>query len=212
MTLGALRVSAIALSAAAFVVSSPLSGADAATVAHHYRHAAHPRVSPGLHGYVAHGHAGHRHYVWRNGHRYVYGYGYNPVAAGVIAGAAAGYPYCGDYDYGSYYGSCDDYSYGYPYPYYDYGYGWGGPVFVGGGRFHHRFDHGFHRGFAFHGNGAHFAGRNFGHVNGFGAGQFGGGHFAGGNFSHVGGFGGGFGGGHMGGFGGGHFGGGGHFR
>ena len=198
MTLGALRVSAIALSAAAFVVSSPLSGADAATVAHHYRHAAHPRVSPGLHGYVAHGHAGHRHYVWRNGHRYVYGYGYNPVAAGVIAGAAAGYPYCGDYDYGSYYGSCDDYSYGYPYPYYDYGYGWGGPVFVGGGRFHHRFDHGFHRGFAFHGNGAHFAGRNFGHVNGVGVGQFGGGHFAGGNFGHVGGFGGGqFGGGHF---------------
>ena len=153
MTFGALRVSAFALSAAAFVLSSPPSAADAATVAHHYRHAAHPRVSHGLHGhglhgYVAHGHAGHRHYVWRNGHRYVYGYGYNPgaaVAAGVIAGAAAGYPYCGDYDYGSYYGSCDDYSYGYPYPYYDYGYGWGGPVFVGGGRFHHRFDHGFHR-------------------------------------------------------------------
>src|ERR1700727_384584 len=97
MTLGALRVSAIALSAAAFVLSSPLSAADAATVAHHYRHAAHPRVSHGLHGYVAHGHAGHRRYVWRNGHRYVYRYGYDPVAAGVIAGAAAGYPYCGDY-------------------------------------------------------------------------------------------------------------------
>ena len=151
MTRGALRVSAIALSAAAFVLSSPLPAANAATVAHHYGHAAHPRVSHGLHGhvarlrrhrYVAHGHAGHRHYVWRNGHRYAYGYGYNPgagVAAGVIAGAAAGYPYCGDYYYGSYYGSCDDYSYGYPYPYYDYGYGFGGPVFVGGGRFHHRF-------------------------------------------------------------------------
>src|SRR3984885_14965180 len=123
MTLGALRVSAIALSAAAFVLSSPLSTADAATVTHHYRHAAHPRVSHGLHGYVAHGYAGHRHYVWRNGHRYVYGYGYNPVAAvaaGVIAGTAAGYPYCGDYYYWPYYGSCDDYSYGYPYPYYDY--------------------------------------------------------------------------------------------
>ena len=62
----------------------------------------HPRVSHGLHGYVAHSHAGHRHYVWRNGHRYVYGYGYNPgaaVAAGVIAGTAAGYPYCGDYTF-----------------------------------------------------------------------------------------------------------------
>jgi hypothetical protein len=170
-----------------------------------------------LHGYVAHGHAGHRHYVWRNGHRYVYGYGYNPGTAGVIA--AAGYPYCGYYSYGPYDGSCDDYSSGYPYPYYDYGYGWGGPVFVGRDHFHHRFDHGFHRGFAFHGGGAHFAGRNFGHMGGFGGGQFGGGHFAGGNFGHMGGFGGGqFGGGHFGGFGGGHmvgfgghFGGGGHF-
>jgi hypothetical protein len=205
MTLSALRVSAIALSAAAFVLSSPVPAANAATVTHHYRHAAHPRVAHGVHGYVAHSHVGHRHYVWRNGHRYAY-YGYNPAAAvadGVIAGAAAGYPYCGDYYYGSYYGSCDDYSYGYPYPYYDYGYGFGGPVFVGGGRFHHRFDHGFHRGFAFHGRGAHFAGGNFGHMGGFGGGQFGGGHF--------GGFGGG--GGHMGGFGGGHFGGGGgHFH
>ena len=202
MTLGALRVSAIALSAAAFVLSSPLSAADAATVPHHSGYAAHPRVSHGFHGRVARAHSGHRHYFWRNGHRYMYGYGYNPGA-----GVAAGYPYCGDYYYGPYYGSCDDYSYGYPYPYYDYGYGFGGPVFVGRGRFHHRFDHGFdhgfHRGLAFHGDGAHFAGRNFGHMGGFGGGQFGGGHF--------GGFGGGFGGGHMGGFGGGHFGGGGHF-
>jgi hypothetical protein len=47
MTFGALRVSAFALSAAAFVLSSPPSAADAATVAHHYRHAAHPRVSHG---------------------------------------------------------------------------------------------------------------------------------------------------------------------
>src|ERR1700722_13825759 len=180
MTLGALRVSAIALSAAAFVLSSPLSSADAATLPHHYRHAAHPRVSQGVHGhglhrYTPHGHAGHRHYVWRNGHRYAYVYGYIPGAAGVMAGAAAGYPYCGDYTYGSYYGSCDDYSYGYPYPYYDYGYGYGGPVFVGGGRFRHRFDHGFdhgfHRGFAFHGDGAHFHGD--------------GAHFGGGNFGHT---------------------------
>jgi hypothetical protein len=138
MTLGALRVSAIALSAAAFVLSSPLSAADAATVPHHSGYAAHPRVSHGFHGRVARAHSGHRHYVWRNGHRYVYGYGYNPGA-----GVAAGYPYCGDYYYGPYYGSCDDYSYGYPYPYYDYGYGFGGPVFVGRGRFHHRFDQGF---------------------------------------------------------------------
>jgi hypothetical protein len=188
MPLGALRVSAIALSAAAFVLSSPVPAANAATVAHHYGQAAHPRVSHGLHGYVAgghaghryvaRGHAGHRHYVWRNGHRYAY-YGYNPgaaVAGGVIAGAAAGYPYCGDYSYGSYYGSCDDYSYGYPYPYYDYGYGFGGPVFFGGGRFHHGFhDHGF----GFHGGGAHFAGGSFGHTGGFGGGQFGGGHFGG---------------------------------
>ena len=70
--------------------------------------------------------------------------------------------------------------------YYDYGYGWGGPVFGGGGRFHHRFDRGFHPGFAFHGNGAHFAGRNFGHVGGVGVGQFGGGHFAGANVGHAG--------------------------
>ncbi len=211
MTLGALPVSALALSAAALVLSSPLSAADAATVVHHSGHAAHAVHTPashGLHGYVARGnaghryvardHAGHHHYVWRNGHRNVYGYGYNPgaaVAGGVIAGAAAGYPYCGAD--GSYYGACDDYSYGYQYPYYDYDYGFGGPVFFGGDRFHH----GFHnQGFGFHGNGAHFAGGNFGHVGGFGGG-------------HVGGFGGGgFGGGHMGGFGGGHFGGGGHFR
>src|SRR5580692_12527383 len=108
MTLGVLRVSAIALSAAAFVLSSSVPAANAATVVHHYGHAAHPRVAHGVHGYVAHSHAGHRHYVWRNGRRYVYGYGYNPgaaVAAGVIGGvAAAGYPYysnCGDYYYGS---------------------------------------------------------------------------------------------------------------
>jgi hypothetical protein len=201
MTLGALRVSALALSAAAFVLSAPLSGAGAATVAHHYQHVIHPRDTHGVHGYVARNHVAHHHYAWRNGRRYAYGY--NPgaaVAAGVIGGVAAGYPYCGDY-YGSYYGSCDDYSYGYPYS--DYGYDYGGPgFFVGGDRFHHRFDHGF----GFHGGGAHFAGGNFGHMGGFGGGQMGG--FGGGHF-------GGFGGGHMGGFGGGHmggFGGGGHFH
>ena len=59
MTLGVLRVSAIALSAGAFVLSSPVPAANAATVAHHYEHAAHPGVSHGLHGYVARGHVGH---------------------------------------------------------------------------------------------------------------------------------------------------------
>ena len=55
MTLGVLRVSALALSAAAFVLASPVPAANAATVAHHYGDAAHPRVSHGLHGYVARG-------------------------------------------------------------------------------------------------------------------------------------------------------------
>jgi len=208
MTPGALRASAIALGSAALMLASPVSAANAATVTHHYPHAATvthhyqhpagPRVAHGAHGYVAHSHVGHRHYVWRNGRRYAY-YGYNPgaaVAAGVIGGAAAGYPYCG----GDYYdGSCDDYSYGYPYPDYDYGFGFGGPVFVGRSHFHH----GFGRGFGFHAGGAHFASGNFGHMGGFGGGHVGG--FGGGHF-------GGFGGGHMGGFGGGHFGGGGHLR
>ena len=83
MTHGALRVSAIALGAAAFVSLSPLSAASATTstspetvqhpkhtYAHHYTH----------HGYT-------HHYVWRNGrryvwngHSYVYSYGYNPPA------------------------------------------------------------------------------------------------------------------------------------
>jgi hypothetical protein len=210
MTFGSLHGSAIALAAAGLAFSSPVPAANAATVPHHYRYAVHPQVSHGVHGYVARGHAGlrsvarnhvdvgHHHYVWRNGHRYVYGYRYNPVAAGVIGGVAAGYPNC-DNGYGSYYGSCDDYSYGYSYPYYDSGYGFGGPLFVGRDHFHHGFD----RGFGFHGEGAHFASGNFGHMGGFGGGQIGG--FGGGHF-------GGFGGGHMGGFGGGHSGGGGHFR
>ena len=101
MTHGALRVSAIALGAAALVSLSPLSAATAATVVHHPAHAVHGRAGH-AYGRVAHAH-GH-HYVWRNGHRYAYGYGYNPgaaVAAGVIGGvlgAAAGYPYdCGGY-------------------------------------------------------------------------------------------------------------------
>jgi len=83
MTLGALRVSALALSAAAFVLSAPLSGAGAATVAHHYQHVIHPRDTHGVHGYVARNHVAHHHYAWRNGRRYAYGY--NPGAA-VAAG------------------------------------------------------------------------------------------------------------------------------
>ena len=104
MTHGALRVSAIALGAAAFVSLSPLSAASAATStgpadgrsasrAHLCASLCPPRL--------------YAHYVWRNGrryvwngHSYVYGYGYNPgaaAAAGVIGGiagcGAAGYPY-----------------------------------------------------------------------------------------------------------------------
>jgi hypothetical protein len=208
MTPGALRASAIVAGATALELMLPVSATNAASVTHHYPHTAtvthhyqqpaHARVAHGVQGYVA----VHRHYAWPNGHRYAY-YSYNPsgaVAAGVIAGAAGAYPYCGDYSYGPYDGSCDNYSYGYSYPYYDYGFGFGGPVFIGRGHFHHGFDHGF----GFHGGGAHFASGNFGHMGGFGGGHVGG--FGGGHF-------GGFGGGHMGGFGGGHFGGGGgHFH
>ena len=71
-------------------------------------------VEPHSHAYVRH-YARHytRHYVWRNGHRYYYGYHYNPVAAaatGVAGGLAdlgsiAAYPiYCFPY-----YGSCPVY-------------------------------------------------------------------------------------------------------
>jgi hypothetical protein len=192
MTLGALRISALALGASALALLSPLPAANAATVAHHYQHVAHPRVTHGVHGYVAHSHTAPRHYVWRNGHRYVYGY--NPdaaVAAGMIGsalGAAAAYPYSCGYDYGPY--GCDygDYGWGgYYAPYYGgFGYGYA-PGFYG-----RNYGYGFGRGF--HGGGAHFASGNFGHMG------FGGGHF------------GGFGGGHMGGFGGGHIGGGAHVR
>jgi hypothetical protein len=191
MTLGALRVSAIALGASALALLSPLPAANAATVTHRYQHVAHPRVAHGAHAYVAHSRTGARHYVWRNGHRYASGYGYNPgaaVAAGVIGGAlgAAANPYTCEYDYGPY-GGCDygDYAdYGDYGPYYGgFGYGYA-PGFYGG-----NFGHGFH------GGGARFASGNFGHMGGFGGGHMGG-----------------FGGGHMGGFGGGHFGGGGRLR
>ena len=204
MTLGALRVFGYrAQRGRFFVLSSPVPTANAATVAHHYAHRCSPTglctactgMSPGAHAghrYVAHGYAGHRHYVWREtdtGYAY---YGYNPgagVAAGVIGEAVAGYPYCGDY---SYYGSCDDYSYGYPYPDYDYGFGFGGPVFFGRDHFHHGFNHGF----GFHGGGASVSPAEIaGHVGGFGGGHVGGfgggGRFAGSR--HMGGVGGGHG-------------------
>ena len=119
MTHRALRVSATALGAAAFVSLSPLSAASAATVVHHPAHGVH-HAAGGVHRHVAHVHGrvyahhyGHAHryayghgrrYAYRHGHRYAYGYGYNPGAAGVIGG---GYPYCDDYSYyGPYYGSC----------------------------------------------------------------------------------------------------------
>ena len=112
MTHGGLRISAIALGAAAFVSLSPLSAASAATVVHHPAHGVH-HAAGGVHRQVAHvhgrvyahhyGHVYAHHY--RHAHRYAYGYGYNPGAAGVIGG---GYPYCDDYSYGPYYyGSCD---------------------------------------------------------------------------------------------------------
>src|SRR5271170_5228399 len=147
MTHGALRISAIALGAAAFVSLSPLPEASAATAVHHPAHAVHARAAH-AYGRVAHAHG--RHYVSRNGHRYAYGYGgYNPgaaVAAGVLGGVLAGYPYdCGGYSYGPDYGSCDDYGYGSGYPYYGYGYGGYGGYGGGYGR-------------GFHGGGAHFAG------------------------------------------------------
>ncbi|MGA8583404.1 MAG: hypothetical protein WB715_06125, partial [Roseiarcus sp.] len=66
MTHGALRVSAIALGAAALVSSSPLSAATAATVVHHPAHAVHGRAG---HAYGRVAHAYGHHYVWRNGHR-----------------------------------------------------------------------------------------------------------------------------------------------
>jgi hypothetical protein len=179
MTHGALRVSAIALGAAAFVSLSPLSAAVAATsattpeaVQHTYVHHYTPRA----------------HTIWRNGRRYVWNvhsYGYNPgaaVAAGVIggvAGAVAGYPYaCYNWPYDGY---CPAYSWG---GYY--GPGWSGWGYgYGPGWYRHGwYGHGY-------GSSHPFTGGSFGHMNAF----------AGGNFGH-------FGGGHFGGFGGGHFGGG----
>jgi hypothetical protein len=189
MSRGALRVSAIALGAAAFALLSPLSAASAATLVHHY-------PAHGVHRRVAHVHG--RLYVHRyahgNAHHYAYGYGYNPApaaAAGVIGGILGGlgaYPYdCSSYYYGSYgcpayYDWGDDY-----WPYYGYGYG---PYYGGYGAYggYGRYGHGRIAGGHFNGGGSHFAGGNFGHVGGFGGGHFGGGfgggHFGGGAHFH----------------------------
>ena len=105
MPRGILCVSAIALSAAAFALSSP---ADAATTVHHPVHAVHGRAAHANGRLYAH-HYAHR-YAHLRAHRYAYGHNPGAPAAGVIAGAAAGYPYCGDYYYGPDYGSCDYYS------------------------------------------------------------------------------------------------------
>src|ERR1700722_20617163 len=96
MTFGVLRVPALALSAAAFVLSAPLSGAGAATVGHHYQHVTHPRVTHGVHGYVARNHVAHHHYAWRNGRRYAYGYNHRAAVPARVMGRGGGRcPHCG---------------------------------------------------------------------------------------------------------------------
>ena len=145
MTIGALRASTLALSAAAFVLSSPLSAAGAATVVHHPAHAIHGRVTYAHGRHVAHHYA--HHYV--GGHRYAYGNGYNPgPCRGRRRGRSAaflGVGLAGAYDCGGYkdmgYGN-DDYGYGYGpyyggfgygYPGYGYGAGYGGYGYGRGG-------------------------------------------------------------------------------
>src|SRR3984957_3650503 len=140
MTLGAFRVSALALGASALTLFSSLPVANAATVVHHQ--AIHGRVTYAHGRHTVHHYA--HHYV--RGHRYAYGNGYNPGAAaavgvigGILGAGLAGAYDCGGYGYG--YGSCDDYGYGYE-PYYGGfgygypGYGYGGPsgFWSGGGR------------------------------------------------------------------------------
>ena len=155
MTFPSLRLSALALGAAALVSSPSLGPVDAATVVHHpahYRHAAHSlRTSHSPTG------------AW-HGHVYRYGnYGYNPgaaAAAGVIGSvlglglagclslllrlrttaiptaratttATYGGPYYGDYGFGygypGYYGGYGGYGYGRRF-----GYGGHGNRFAGG--------------------------------------------------------------------------------
>jgi hypothetical protein len=190
MSLDALRISAIALGAAALTSLSPISTASAAAVVRHPIHAAHHYAGRGHVHHYAYRH-GHR-YVYPHGHRYAYGYDPGAAVAGAVIGgalgAAAGYPYgCDPYSNGPWgYGSCPAYdSGGYDGgPYYGgFGYGYG-PAY-GGGFYGHGFGHQAGR--------AGFASGNFGHMGRFGGGRMGG--FGG----HTGGFGG-----HMGGFGGGH--------
>ena len=190
MTLNAFRISAIALGAAALVLSATLSTASAAAVVHHPAHAAHR--------YVAHGYAHHyaHRYAYRHGHRYVYwrghryAYGYNPGAAvagaviGSAIGAAATYPYgCDPYSYGWGYGSCPTYDWGgyYGPAYGGFAYGYG-PGFYHRHGFYYNHGSGFNHGFGFNGGGPRFVGGNFGHMGGFGGGHMGGfgGHMGGG--------------------------------
>lgn len=208
MTLGALRISIIAVGASAFCLLQPASVATAATIVHHPVHGVHHparRRVADIRGRV-HAHRYTRGYA----HHYAYGYGYNPGAAvaagvigGVLGGLAAGYPYdCGSYGYGygPYYGSCGLGGYE---PYYGFGYSpyYGGYGYGNGG---YRHAYGGITGRSLGNIGAaRIAGGNFGHM-----GSFGGAHFGGSGGAHIGSFGGG----RMGSLGGGHFGGGAHIR
>ena len=117
MTLGALRVSALALSAAALVLASPLPAANARRLVAHSTHISMPLTHVSLlacHARLARV----RRARPRRPIAITFGEtdtatlnGYNPgaaVAAGVIGGSlAAGYPYSCDYSY------CGPYGYGY---------------------------------------------------------------------------------------------------
>ena len=148
-------------------------------------------------------------YVWRNGHRYAYGYDPGAaVAAGVagaILGAAAGYPYdCSSYHYGPYYGSCPGYTTGRPTPTTASGTG-GGPAImaataamVATGIMALAGRSGYSNGGSFNDGGAASPAETLatwaalgGHVGGFGGGHIGGGGHVGGFGGHIGGFGGG---------------------
>jgi len=205
MKQGALRLSAIALGAAAIALLMPVPPASAA-VRHH-----------GLAGSAIHRSAMHASYraAWRGGHRYAHGwrgYGWRGVA---VAGGYGGY-YGADYyrhrhscwwyrhydpyDMPSW---CGTYSYGYDYgdygPYVGFAYGYG-PGYYGGYGYARRF--GFHGGHRFYGGqaggfaGAHmgaFGGTHFvprmggANVSGMGTAHFAGGFHGGMGGAHIGG-------------------------
>ena len=195
MTHGALRVSAIALGAAALVSLSPLSAASAATVVHHPAHAVHrpgraclwPRRARARPSLRMAQRASLRLWLWlqpRRGRR-------RRSDRRRPWRAAAGYPYdCGGYYSGSTgrtYGSCSGY------------YGSAATRTTATAMDGLRVTmaatvEATATVTACRGGGAQFAGGNFGHMGGFGGSHFGG--FGGGHFG--GGFGGGghFGGGH----------------